>query len=187
MYEFRTAPSKANGVRQSRLLIGESNPTMREYLLAILRADGHEVVAMGSGIDLLDTLAVSLHPEFGSGYFDLVIAEARMLGAEEARLFSGFRNRTKIPPFVFTTVCGDQELQAKARQFSALAVLEKPLELDDLRQIVNRSLGHLTADFASLPHVPQPALVAPTMASPLLYARTEPALTTAARSTSLLA
>jgi DNA-binding NtrC family response regulator len=166
MYEFRTAPSKANGVGQSRLLIGESNPTLREYLLAILRADGHEVVAMGSGIDLMDTLAVSLHPEFGSGYFDLVIAEARMLGAEEARLFSGFRNRTKIPPFAFTTVYGDQALQAKARQFGALAVLEKPLEMDDLRQVVNRSLRHLTVDLASLPHVPQPTLTATTLAAP---------------------
>ena len=166
MCEFRTAPSKANGVRQSRLLIGESNPTQREYLLAILRADGHEVVAMGSGIDVLDTLAVSLHPEFGSGYFDLVIAEARLLGAEDAKLFSGFRNRTKIPPFVFTAIYGDKELLAKAKQFGALAVVEKPLDMDDLRQIVNRSLRHLTADFASLPHVPQPTLTATTLAAP---------------------
>jgi DNA-binding NtrC family response regulator len=130
-------------------------------MLAMLGADGHEVVAMGSGIDLLDTLAVSLHPEFGSGYFDLVIAEARMLGAENARVFSGFRNRTKIPPFVFTTVHGDQELQAKTKQFGALAVLDKPLDMDELRQIVNRFLHHLTEDRAACrtlhsPHSRQP-------------------------------
>jgi hypothetical protein len=49
-------------------------------------SDGHEVVAMASGLDLLDTMAVSLHPEFGSGHFDLVISEARMLDAEEAKV-----------------------------------------------------------------------------------------------------
>jgi CheY-like chemotaxis protein len=76
MLEFRTTPSKPNGVRKHRLLIGEANPALREYLLAVLRSDGHEVVAMASGLDLLDTLAVSLHPEFGSGHFDLVISEA---------------------------------------------------------------------------------------------------------------
>jgi len=65
MLEFRTTPSKSNGVGKHRLLIGEANPSLREYLLAVLRSDGHEVVAMASGLDLLDTLAVSLHPEFG--------------------------------------------------------------------------------------------------------------------------
>jgi len=165
MHEFRTAPVKAKGGRQHRLLIGEANPALRDYLLAILAADGHEVVAMGSGIDLLDTLAVSLHPEFGSGYFDLVIAEARMLGADEARVFSGFRNRTKIPPFVFTTVHRDHELQAKAKQFGALAVLDKPFDVGELRQIVNRSLHYLTKDWGPLLYVPQQIPKATTMAA----------------------
>jgi len=99
---------------------------------------------MGSGIDLLDTLAVSLHPEFGSGRFDLVIADARMLGAENAKMFCKLGNRAKLPPFVFTTVYGDKDLDAKTKQFGALAVLEKPLDMNDLRQVVNRSLHYLT-------------------------------------------
>lgn len=156
MNEFGTTPSMAKGVRQHRLLIGESNPALRDYLVAVLEADGHEVVAMASGVDLLDTLAVSLHPEFGSGSFDLVIAESRLLGAQEAMVFSGFRGRTKVPPFVFTTVYGDKELRAKAKQFGALAVLEKPLDIDELCQIVNRSLHYLTDDLDSLPYVAQP-------------------------------
>jgi CheY-like chemotaxis protein len=129
--------------RNHRLLIGETNPAVRDYMLAVLRADGHEVVAMASGIDLLDTLAVSLHPEFGSGRFDLVIAEARMLGTEEARMLANFGDRTNVPPFVFTTVSRDQELQAKANRFGALAVLEKPIDIDDLRETVDRSLRQL--------------------------------------------
>ena len=165
MHDFRTTPSKTKGVHQHRLLIGEANPALRDYLLAVLEADGHEVVTMASGVDLLDTLAVSFHPEFGSGRFDLVIAESRMLGAQEARVFSGFRGRTRVPPFVFTTVYGDRELQTKAKQFGALAVLEKPLDIDELRQIVNRSLHYLTEDLSSLPYVPLPAPTATTMAA----------------------
>jgi len=141
-----TTPSKANGDRNRRLLIGESHPAVRDYMLAVLRADGHEVVAMARGIDLLDTLAVSLHPEFGSGRFDLVIAEARMLGAEEARMLSNFGDRRNLPPFIFTTVSRDAELQAKVNQFGALAVLDKPFDIDDLRETVNRSLHRLTGD-----------------------------------------
>ena len=150
MLEFRTTSSKSNGVGKHRLLIGETNPALREYLLAVLRSDGYEVVAMANGLDLVDALAVSLHPEFGSGHFDLVISEARMLGAQEARMFSKFGDRAKIPPLVFTTFFRDRELQAKAKQFGALAVLDKPLDIDDLREIVNSSLHPLTEDRGQL-------------------------------------
>jgi CheY-like chemotaxis protein len=159
MSEFRTTPSKANGVRKHRLLIGEANPALRGHLLAVLGADGHEVVAMASGVDLMDTLAVSLHPEFASGHFDLVISEARMLGAEEARVLRGFGDGAKIPPFVLTTAFRDKELQVKAKQFGALAVLDKPLDIDELRQIVNTSLHDLTEDRDSFGSVYLPVFV----------------------------
>jgi CheY-like chemotaxis protein len=103
MHEVRTTPLNANGARKHRLLIGEANPALRDYLIAVLGADGHEVVAMASGTDLMDTLAVSLHPEFGSGHFDLVISEARMLGAEEARILRTFGDRAIVPPFLNPT------------------------------------------------------------------------------------
>jgi len=49
MHESRNTPLKVNGVRKQRLLIGESNPSVRDYLVAVLGAEGHEVVAMTSG------------------------------------------------------------------------------------------------------------------------------------------
>ena len=159
MNEFRPTPSKANGVRKHRLLIGEANPALRDYLVAVLEADDHEVVAMASGVDLMDTLAVSLHPEFGSGQFDLVISEARMLGAEEARVLRRFGDRAKVPRFVLTTVFRDKDLQVKAKQFGALAVLDKPLDIDELRQIVNTSLRLLTEDRDSFGIVDLPTFV----------------------------
>jgi DNA-binding NtrC family response regulator len=150
MHELRNTSSEANGVRKQRLLIGESNPAVRDYLVAVLGADGHEVIAMTNGVDLLDTLAVSLHPEFGSGHFDLVISEARMLGAEEARVFNKLADRAKLPPFVLITVLGDKELQVKAKQFGALAVLDNSLDIDDLREIVNSALHPLPEDRGQL-------------------------------------
>jgi len=140
MYKFNDTPLNLNGVRVRRLLVGEANPTVRNHMLAVLRADGHEVVAIASGIDLLDTLAVSLHPELGSGRFDLVISDARMVGDREASVLRRFEKRAEVPPFVFTSVFRDKDLQAKANQFGALAVLDKPLDLNELRETVNRSL-----------------------------------------------
>ena len=72
MHEYRTAPSKPNGLhKQHRLLVGENNASLRDFLVAVFRAEGYGVLAVGTGIDLLDAVAVSLHPEFGSGEFDL--------------------------------------------------------------------------------------------------------------------
>jgi DNA-binding NtrC family response regulator len=69
-----------------------------------------------------------------------------MLGAEEAAVLSQFGARTMIPPFVFTTGFRDRDLQVKAKQFGALAVLDKPIDIDELRQIVNTYLHPLTED-----------------------------------------
>ena len=113
---------------------------------------------MPSGMDLLDTLAVSLHPELGSGHFDLVISEARMLGAAEARVFSELENRAKAPPFVLISAFRDKELQVKAAQFGAVAVLDMPLDIDNLLEIVNGFLHRLTGQRDSMPQIPQPKM-----------------------------
>jgi len=148
MHELRNTPAKANGVRKHRLLIGESNPAVRDYLVAVLRADGHEAVAMANGGDLLDTLAVSLHPEFGSGPFrprDLRGAHAWGRGSDSVLV-----DRAKLPPFVFTTAFGDKELPMKAKQFGALAMLDEPLDINDFRGTVNSALQALPEERGQL-------------------------------------
>jgi CheY-like chemotaxis protein len=62
MFEIQTAPSNTNDCRKHRLLVAENNPALRDFLLAILRAEGYVVVGVATWIDLMDTLAVSLHP-----------------------------------------------------------------------------------------------------------------------------
>jgi FixJ family two-component response regulator len=71
-----------------------------------------------------------------------------------------FKKRADVPPFVFTTVFRDKDLQAKAKSFGALAVLDKPLDINDLREFVNRSLHLLTEEETSLSHRPQATLTA---------------------------
>jgi DNA-binding response OmpR family regulator len=146
---LQSAPSNANGSHKHRLLVGESNPTLRGFLLATLRADGHEVVAAGD--NLLKTLAISLHPEFGSGEFDLVISDGRLLGATELPTFSRLRGWARIPPLVFITAFEDDELDVKARQFGAVAALDMPLDIDKLREIVNSLLRYPAGEHGSIP------------------------------------
>jgi CheY-like chemotaxis protein len=146
MQELQSAQSIANGSRRQRLLVGEKSPTIRDFLLSVFTAEGYEVVGVANGSDLLDAVAVSLHPEFGSGEFDLVISESCVLGATELQAFGNRRNRVKVPPFVFIASSGDKELHAKAQAFDAVAVLEKPIEMANLRDLVNSFLHHPTGE-----------------------------------------
>jgi DNA-binding response OmpR family regulator len=151
MYEFQTGRGKQSGSRRHRLLVGENNPILRDYLFTIFKADGYEVVLVGSGNDLLDTVSVSLHPEFGSGEFDLVISEAHMLGTAELQSLTRLGSWARVPPFVFLASFGDKELHIKAKQFDAVAVLDKPLDFDNLRDLVNSFLRHPTAGHRDVP------------------------------------
>jgi CheY-like chemotaxis protein len=144
MEELQAAQSKANGTRKQRLLVGENNPALRDFLLSVFTAEGYEVVGVANGSDLLDAVAVSLHPEFGSGEFDLVISESRMLGATELQAFSKVGNWARVPRFVFIASFGDKELDVKARPFDAVAVLDQPLDIASLRDLVNSFLHHPT-------------------------------------------
>ena len=122
MEELQTAQSKANGSRKQRLLVGEKNPAIRDFLLSVFTTEGYDVVGVANGIDLLDALAVSQHPEFGSGEFDLVISESRILGAPELQAFNRLGSAGRVPPFVFIASFGDNGSPVKAKPFEAVAV-----------------------------------------------------------------
>ena len=110
-------------------------------MVALLRSDGHEVVAVANGFELLDTLEISLDPNLGSDKFDLVISDVRMPGMTGLRVFTQVGYGPNIPPVVFITAFGDEELHEQAHHAGALAVLDKPFDIDELRAFVNNFLA----------------------------------------------
>ncbi len=135
-----TTQSSEHEPRRFRLLVAEDDRAFRELLVANLLADGHEVVAVANAVDLMDALAVSLHAT-GSGRFDLVLSDVRMPGATGLQVFGGLTGLTQRPPVVFITAFGDEEVHRKARQMGALAVLDKPIDMDELRDYVKGVLA----------------------------------------------
>jgi len=139
---MRTASSNTNGSHKLRLLVGEKNPTVRSFLLSVFTAEGYDVVGVAIGIDLLDAVAVSLHPEFGSGAFALVICNTSLLHEVELQAFNRLADWTKLPPFIFIASFGDKALHAQLEPFETVAVLEQPPDIADLRGRVNSFLRH---------------------------------------------
>jgi DNA-binding NtrC family response regulator len=123
-----------------RLLIGEHNASIREFLVSVLCVEGYEVMAASNTEDLLNMLAVSLHPEIGSGRFDLVIAEVRMLGHAGLSALSQFEDMPGGRPFVLIASFADKRLNAEAYH-SALAILEDPVDIEALVRLLRRWLG----------------------------------------------
>ena len=124
-----------------RLLIGEHNPSIRDFLVSVLHAEGYEVMAASNAEDLVNMLAVSLHPEIGSDRFELVIAEVRMLGHVGLSALTQFEDVPGAPPFVLIAGIADQQLNAQASRSRALAILEDPVDMEDLLRVLRRLLG----------------------------------------------
>jgi CheY-like chemotaxis protein len=141
VHELQTAQSNGNRSHRHRLLVAEDDRAFRETMVALLRSDGHEVVAVANGFELLDTLEVSLDHNLGSNRFDLVISDVRMPGMTGLRVFTQVGYGPTIPPVIFITAFGDEELHEQAHHAGAVAVLDKPFDIDELRAFVNNFLA----------------------------------------------
>lgn len=129
--------------RTGRLLVAENNAALREYLVAVLRSDGHEVAAASTSEDLVDALAVSFCPEIGSGAFDLVIVEERLMRHGHLKLLGSSGARGRIPPLVL--IGAGRASSPDILDEDVVVRLSRPLDVDSLRAAV-RCLVQSDAD-----------------------------------------
>jgi DNA-binding response OmpR family regulator len=122
------------------ILLAEDDEEMRKTLSSVLRARGFEVVECSDGLDLLKTFASQLHQTHAPGY-SLLISDIRMPGLSGLEIIEGFRGKQGFPPVILITAFGDDETHAKARESGAVAVLDKPFEVEDLLAMVARTVG----------------------------------------------
>ena len=135
----REAPEERWTLKRTRVLVAEDDLEMRRVLIAVLRADGYEVLEAKSGVELLCCLAASAL--FGGAFDppDLVISDVSMPGWTGIDFLAGLRRARRRLPVVLITAFGDEELHATALELGALAVLDKPVGLSELLDVV-RSL-----------------------------------------------
>jgi CheY-like chemotaxis protein len=125
-----------------RILLAEDDSSLRYLLARSLRNDGYQVVAVASGVDLMDVLSDSLSPSSPVAGFDLVLSDIRMPGWQGLGTLASFRGRSGMPPFILFTAFGDDETHRRARELGALTLIDKPFDIDDLRGLVAQVLGN---------------------------------------------
>lgn len=118
------------------VLLAEDDAELRALLAWVLRDDGFRVTECDHGVELLEHLGTSILGEEPAEQFDLIISDIRMPGVSGLTVLEGIKDRVGFPPVIMITAFGDDETHARARQFCAAAIFDKPFDMDDL---VNRA------------------------------------------------
>ena len=111
-----------------RVLVVEDSRTVRAALLEALHGPGFEVLAAGDATAALDLLA--------QRRFAVVLADYQLPGMTGLDLLATLRGAHSEAPLILYSAYMTPELAAQARDFGVTAVLEKPVSLERLVEVV---------------------------------------------------
>lgn len=124
--------AKPNAEMAPRILLAEDDHEMRALLARALRRSGYEVIACSNGVELLEHLDSYILREEEHEEIDLIISDIRMPGLTGLEILEGLSKHDDFPPFILITAFGDAETHAEAERYGALAMFDKPFDIDDL-------------------------------------------------------
>ena len=117
----------------AHLLIADDEPGVRAGLVAICRDAGHRISEAGTGRETL-TLAASEHP-------DLVLLDLHMPEGTGLDVLPELVALDQPPAVVVLTGYADVRTAVRAMQMGAANLLEKPVEPETLRGVMDRVLA----------------------------------------------
>lgn len=118
--------------------MAEDDADLRQLIASVLRADGHQVVEASSGTQLVDVvLKHAIYAEASAKLADVIISDIRMPGCSGLQVLADIHGRTWAPPVVLMTAFCDSLTHQEAKRLGASALMEKPLDLNNLRSIVD--------------------------------------------------
>ncbi|MFH1438681.1 MAG: response regulator [Pseudomonadota bacterium] len=123
---------RAAGTRRPRILLAEDDGAMRSLLADVLRNYDYEVVEAADGRELFEHLVEIVLDKSGEKEVDAVISDVRMPGMSGLELLDEMRSVGCPVPVILITAFGDDETHARARLLGAVAVFDKPFDVEDL-------------------------------------------------------
>ena len=119
-----------------RVLVAEEDNELRERLAGTLRRDGYEVIEAKDGLDLLDQIAPLLATQQMHEPIDVIIADVRMPCFAGLEILTHLVEAERKPTVIVISAPGDPGIRARARRLGAIAVMDKPFDIDDLRTVL---------------------------------------------------
>jgi len=140
-----TVTSTSAGVLPARsaplLVLAEDDDELRALLARALRHEGYNVTELNNGSQLLHTL-VTTNLSSTPSEIALVISDIRMPGVSGLDALAGINWASWTIPVVLMTAFGDRDTHRSARDLGAVAVIDKPFDLEELIELVARLLDH---------------------------------------------
>ena len=129
-------PREDAPLKPTRLLLAEDDPDLRKVLAMALRREGYEVAEARDGNHLRTYLGALLYHKNQADPVDLIITDVRMPGPSGMEVLEWLRGVVWSIPVIVVTSFGDPELHVEARRLGALAVLDKPFDVNELLALV---------------------------------------------------
>lgn len=119
----------------SNILVAEDDPQMRTLVSDSLRRTGYRVTTAADGASALSYVRACEQLE-DSAMPSAIVADIRMPNVNGLQLLSSLGDQGTPVPVILITAFGDPELHAEARRLGAVAMFDKPFDLDELRSTV---------------------------------------------------
>lgn len=120
------------------IAVVEDDDEMRALLASTLLREGYALRSYRNGLEFLERVIAGPIPI----RIDLLICDLRMPGVTGLSLLEGLRelSETRRLHVILITAFGNAEIHARAAQFGAVAVLDKPFEMAALLTAVAAAL-----------------------------------------------
>ena len=105
------------------ILLAEDDKEMRSLLALMLRKEGYQVCECTDGLSLLDMLS-----------------DIRMPGVTGMEILMGANELDNFPPIILITAFGDKETHMQAERLGAVALFDKPFDIDEMLKKVHAIL-----------------------------------------------
>jgi DNA-binding response OmpR family regulator len=129
-----------SAVYPPRVLLAEDDSALRPLIADRFRAAGFDVVEADDGNAVVECIADSIVTSDRLPGFDLIVSDIRLPGLNAFDVLRAARSALEATPVILMTAFGDQRTRERALSLGASAVIDKPLDLDQLVSTARRFL-----------------------------------------------
>jgi DNA-binding NtrC family response regulator len=124
------------GMPPVRVLLADDDEDMLRLIASALRKDGCEIRIARDGTELIEMLGAQLDGVREDNRVDVVVSDICMPGASGLEALAAMRKRGLSTPVILMTAFGSPDAHSEAHKLNAIAVLNKPFDMDDLRIVI---------------------------------------------------
>jgi len=123
--------------RPQRVFVAEDDKDTREAIVTALVDEGHEVIGLEDGAQLVECLRIVARDAFRAP--DLIAMDVHMPGQSGIEILEALRIEGWSMPVVLFSTFVTEELRLRAARAGSSAVLQKPFQLVDLSNAARRA------------------------------------------------